>query len=317
MRIFDGISDVKKDTNTTLTLGTFDGVHIGHRKIIERLNEKAQAHNSRNFLITFSPHPRSVIGKNFGNNLLSTLDEKIVLLEEMGIQNLLVINFTKEFSQLTPEIFIKDYIIDKVGLKEIVIGHDHHFGKGRGGDESTLRELGKEYGFEVTSVEAVDVNGETVSSTKIRNTLSEGNVLKAKDFLNRFYSFQGKVIEGDKRGRELGFPTANIELDEKLKMLPALGIYFVETTIGNEKHFGLLSIGKRPTFYNSGSIIPEVYIYDFSDDIYGKDVTVKVIERLREEIKYNSADELIVQMNKDKFAGVELIKRYKEVLTNN
>ena len=317
MRIFDGISDVKKDTNTTLTLGTFDGVHIGHRKIIERLNEKAQAHNSRNYLITFSPHPRSVIGKNFGNNLLSTLDEKIVLLEEMGIQNLLVINFTKEFSQLTPEIFIKDYIIDKVGLKEIVIGHDHHFGKGRGGDESTLRELGKEYGFEVTSVEAVDVNGETVSSTKIRNTLSEGNVLKAKDFLNRFYSFQGKVIEGDKRGRELGFPTANIELDEKLKMLPALGIYFVETTIGNEKHFGLLSIGKRPTFYNSGSIIPEVYIYDFSDDIYGKDVTVKVIERLREEIKYNSADELIVQMNKDKFAGVELIKRYKEVLTNN
>ncbi len=317
MHVFDSINDVKKDTKTTLTLGTFDGVHIGHRKIIEKLNEKAQAHNGRNFLITFSPHPRSVIGKNFGNSLLSTRDEKIVLLEELGIQNFLVINFTKEFSQLTPETFIKEYIIDKIGLKEIVIGHDHHFGKGRGGDESTLKELGKEYGFDVSSVGAVDVNGETVSSSKIRSALTEGNVLKAKDFLDRYYSFNGKVIEGDKRGRELGFPTANIELDDKLKMLPSLGIYFVETTVGNEKHFGLLSIGKRPTFYNSGSIIPEVYIYDFSHDIYGKNVTVKVIERLREEIKYNSADELIVQMNKDKFAGVELIKRYKEVLANN
>ncbi len=317
MRIFDSISDVNKDTNTTLTLGTFDGVHIGHRKIIEKLNEKAQAHNGRNFLITFSPHPRSVIGKDFGNNLLSSRYEKIVLLEELGIENLLVINFTKEFSQFKPETFIKEYLIDQIGLKEIVIGHDHHFGKGRGGDESTLRELGNEYGFEVTSVEAVNLNGETVSSSKIRNDLTKGNVLRVKDFLNRYYSFRGKVIEGDKRGRELGFPTANIELDEKQKMLPAIGIYFVETIIENDKHFGLLSIGKRPTFYKSGSIIPEVYIYDFSSDIYGKEVSIKIIERLREEIKYNSADELIVQMNKDKFAGVELIKRYKEVLTNN
>ncbi len=317
MRIFDSISDVNKDTNTTLTLGTFDGVHIGHRKIIEELNEKTQAHNGRNFLITFSPHPRSVITNNFDNILLSTLDEKIVLFEKLGIQNLLVINFTKEFSQLKPESFINEYLIEKIGLKEIVIGHDHHFGKGRGGDESTLRELGKEYGFEVTSVGAVDVDGETVSSSKIRNALKDGNVVKAKDFLDRHYSFHGQVIQGDKRGRELGFPTANIALSEKLKMLPALGIYFVEVIIDKDKHFGLLSIGKRPTFYKSGEIIPEVYLYDFSDDIYGKDVSVKIIERLREEIKYNSAEELIVQMNKDKFAGVELIKKYKLVLANN
>ncbi len=317
MRIFDSISNVSKDTNTTLTLGTFDGVHVGHRKIIEKIIEKSNAHNGRNFLITFSPHPRSVISNKFDNILLSTIDEKIGIFEKLGVQNLLVINFTKEFSQLKPETFIKEFLIDKIGLKEIVIGHDHHFGKGRGGDESTLRELGNEFGFDVSAVEPVNVNGEIVSSSKIRNALSNGDVMKAMNFLNRYYSFHGKVIEGDKRGRELGFPTANIELDDKLKMLPALGIYFVETSIDDKKHFGLLSIGKRPTFYSSGEITPEVYIYDFSDDIYGKDITIKIIERLREEIKYDSADELIVQMNKDKFTGVELIKRYKQVLANN
>ncbi len=317
MQIFDSISKVTKDTNTVLTLGTFDGVHLGHNKIIERVKEKARQYKGRNFLITFSPHPRSIISGNFNNNLLSSLDEKIILFEELGIQNLLVIEFTKEFSQLKPEKFIKDYLVDGIGLKEIVIGHDHHFGKGRGGDESTLRELGSEFGFEVTTVKAVNVDREIVSSTKIRNSLSDGNIKFAANLLGRIYSFKGKVIQGDKRGRKLGFPTANIELDDKLKMLPSLGIYFVEVDVDVQKHFGLLSIGKRPTFYKSGEIIPEVYIYDFSDDIYGKKIKIKIIERLREEIKYNSAEELIVQMNKDKFAGAELIKKYKQVLINN
>ncbi|MEO8398905.1 MAG: bifunctional riboflavin kinase/FAD synthetase [Ignavibacteriaceae bacterium] len=311
MQIYYELSKVKKDKNTVLTLGTFDGVHLGHKKIIKEVIKKAVFYKSRNFLITFYPHPRSVISKDFDNYVLSTVDEKFSLLKELGIENILVIKFTKEFSQISPEDFVKKYLVNKIGTKEIIIGHDHHFGKGRGGDESTLRELGKELDFQVTAVQAVDISGKTVSSTKIRNVLSEGNVQQANIFLGRYYSFSGKVVVGDKRGRELGFPTANIELEDETKILPAIGIYFVQIEVNNNKHFGLLSIGKRPTFHNSGEIIPEVYIYDFDENIYGKNIKIELIEKLREEIKFNTADELVVQMNIDKQSGLKLIKNFK------
>jgi len=309
MEVFNSLSDVKKDKNTVITLGTFDGIHLGHKKIIEGVINKAEKLGARSFLITFDPHPRSVVSKEHTVKLLNTLQEKLEILNGLGIQNLLIIKFTKEFSQLSSEDFFKNYIIDGIGLKEIVIGYDHHFGKGRGGDENTLRDMGKEFDFSVTKVDAVDINGTSVSSTKIRKALVEGNIPVANSFLGRYYSFQGNVVKGDGRGRLLGFPTANIKLKGENKLLPAIGIYAVELILENIKHFGLMSIGKRPTFYNDGQLTTEIYIFDFDKDIYNKEVTVKVIERIRGEEKYSSPEELVTQMKKDKEAGIEIMSR--------
>jgi len=309
MEVFNSLSEVKKDKNTVITLGTFDGIHLGHKKIIEEVNNKAEKLRARSFLITFDPHPRIVVSKGHTIKLLNTLQEKIEILGNLKIQNLLIINFTKEFSQLTSEEFFKNYIIDKIGLKEIVIGYDHHFGKGRGGDENTLREMGKEFDFNVTRVDAVNINGTSVSSTKIRNALAEGNISLANSFLGRYYSFHGNVVKGDGRGRLLGFPTANIKLKEENKLLPAIGIYAVELIVDNVKHFGLMSIGKRPTFYNDGQLTTEIYIFDFDKNIYDKNVIVKVVERIRGEEKYSSPEELVAQMKKDKEAGMEIMSR--------
>jgi riboflavin kinase / FMN adenylyltransferase len=316
MNIFHDISDIKRDENTFLTLGTFDGIHLGHQKIIKRLIEKSKSANGRNFLVTFNPHPRNVITNNSDFKILSTPAEKAVVLEKLGVMNLLVIYFTKEFSQNTAEEFFKKYIIDSLGIREVVIGYDHHFGRGRGGDESTLRDMGRQYGFDVETVDAFRLKGEVISSTKIRKALAEGNIKTASAYLGRNYEFSGKVIEGDKRGRDLGFPTANIKLNNTAKLLPAIGIYVVEIFVGNSRHFGLLSIGKRPTFYDSGKIIPEVYIYDFERDIYGKDVRVVIVERLRGEEKFSSADELVEQMNIDKKNGIEIIRNLEPVNKN-
>ena len=309
MNVFDSLSEVKKDKNTVVTIGTFDGIHLGHKKIIEKVIEKTSGYGGRNFVVTFDPHPRSVVSNGKDIKLLNTLEEKLNILSDFGIQNTLVIKFTKEFSQLSSEEFFKKYIIDGIGIKEVVIGYDHHFGKGRGGDKNTLDEMGIEFNFNVTSVDAVSIDGTTVSSTKIRNALNEGNVKQASMLLGRYYSFSGKVIKGDQRGRLLGFPTANIKLDDENKLLPLIGIYAVEFIVNSQKHFGLMSIGKRPTFYNDGSVTTEVYIFDFNDDIYDKSVTVNLVDRIRGEEKYSSAEKLIEQMNKDKEAGLEIFSK--------
>jgi riboflavin kinase/FMN adenylyltransferase len=309
MHIFNDLSNLPKVEDTILTLGIFDGVHLGHKKIFEKLKKKAALLNCRNLIITFSPHPRNVINGKGEIMLLTTTEEKIRLFEEIGIENLLILNFTKEFSQLSSEKFFKEYIIEKIGIKEIIVGYDHHFGKGRSGDVNTLRKMGIEYGFEVTTVEPFKINDEAVNSTKIRKALSEGNINTASAFLGRKYSFSGTVIEGDKRGRELGFPTANICIDDDEKLLPALGIYAVEFMFDDEKHKGLLSIGIRPTFYSSGKIIPEVYLYDFHREIYNKKISVKIIDWIRAEEKFPSAEALVEQMQKDKIKGLEIFKK--------
>jgi riboflavin kinase/FMN adenylyltransferase len=309
MRIYRDLSEVNRSENTILTLGIFDGVHLGHKKIIEKLKRKAASLKCRNFLITFSPHPKNVISGNNDVSLLTSIDEKITLFEEAGIENLLIVNFTKEFSQLSSEKFFKDIIIEKIGIKEIVVGYDHHFGKGRNGDVNTLRKMGIEFGFDVTTVEALKINGEPVNSTKIRKTLAAGDMKTAASFLGRHYSFEGLVVRGDQRGRLLGFPTANIKIDGQEKLLPSLGIYAVEFIFDNQVYKGLLSIGIRPTFCDSGSIIPEVYLYDFDKDIYGKNVTVRIIDWIRGEEKFPSAEALIEQMHKDKIKGLEIFKK--------
>jgi riboflavin kinase/FMN adenylyltransferase len=308
MKVFNNLLEVKKDSNTALTLGTFDGIHLGHKKIIEAVVKKASENGGRSFLITFDPHPRNVLSEN-SIKLLNSPDEKLEILENLDIDEVLVINFTKEFSQLNSEEFFKNYIIDSIGLKEIVVGFDHHFGKGRGGNENTLKELGSEYGFGLTKVDAVSIDGLNVSSSKIRNALINGDIHTANKLLGRFYSFRGIVIKGDGRGRTLGFPTANVKLNDDNKLMPAIGIYAVEIIIEGNKHFGLMSIGKRPTFYSDGQLTNEVFIFDFGKDIYGLTISVNILERIRGEEKFSSASDLISQMNKDTETGLEIINK--------
>ena len=309
MRIYQDLSEVPYNKNTVLTLGTFDGIHLGHKQIVGEVVRKASDLGSRSFVVTFYPHPRNVISGQNDIRLLSTPDEKARMFEEFGIQNLLIIKFTKEFSQLSPDKFIENYIINGIGAREIVIGYDHHFGRGRGGDIEFLKNKGIDSGFKVTAVPAFKLDGITVSSSKIRKAVMEGNLSQANNFIGRNYSFSGIVIKGDKRGRELGFPTANLKIENDEKLLPAIGIYAVEVNVKNEKHLGLLSIGKRPTFYASGEIVPEVYIYDFNQEIYDEFVVVNLIERIRGEEKFSSTDELITQMNKDKKKGMEIFNK--------
>ncbi len=309
MHIFNDVSEVPINKNTILTLGTFDGLHLGHKRIIDNVNQKAAQYDGRSFLVTFNPHPRNVVSKDFKLKLLTTLDEKIKILEQLGVQNLLVINFTKKFSQLNSDEFFLNYIVEGIGLREIIIGYDHHFGKGRSGNKETLMEMGKEYNFDVSTVAAIKIDDETVSSTKIRATLNEGDIKRANQFLGRPYSFNGIVVSGDKRGRALGFPTANIKISDDEKLLPKLGIYAVEFLLEGEKLKGVMSIGKRPTFYEAGEITSEVYIFNFNKDIYGKKVSVNIIEHIRGEEKFDTAEALIAQMEKDKKAAFDILNK--------
>ncbi len=309
MQVFNSIKDLTKNKNTILTLGTFDGIHPGHQTIIDKLVSSSKEKGYRNVVITFNPHPRLILGGVDSVKLLTTQDEKISLLEKYGVENLLIINFTREFSTLSAEEFIYDYLINGIGVSEIVLGYDHHFGKGRTGNIELLKKIGAEEKFIVTTTEAVFLDGEIVSSTKIRNALIEGDIKKGNKFLGRNYAFSGTVVGGDKRGRELGYPTANIKLSSQEKLLPATGIYAVNVWLGNQKYFGLLSIGKRPTFYNEGNLVAEVYIYDFNREIYGEELKVEFIERLRAEEKFDSAEDLIKQMNKDKENGLKIFNK--------
>ena len=215
INVFRDISEIKREDNTAVTIGTFDGLHIGHQHILNVLKEKASRHKCRTFVVTFEPHPRLVLAKGNGRKILTPIEEKIKVFENSGVGNLLIINFTQEFSQQTSVEFIENLIIGKIGAKEIVIGYDHKFGKDRGGDESTFRKIAERYNFDLTVVPAKTINGEIVSSTKIRHALNEGDLEKVYSYLNRNYFFYGKVVKGAGRGKTLGFPTANVKLNDE------------------------------------------------------------------------------------------------------
>lgn len=309
MQIFSDVLEVVKDENTYLTIGTFDGLHLGHQHIIDEVVNKAKANNGRSFLITFDPHPRSVVHPSNNIKLLTLPEEKKELLSKTNLDEILVINFTPEFAQLSSEDFIKQYLLYRIGLKEIIIGHDHQFGKNREGNKESLQQNAKKYNFACTIVPPVVIDEHIVSSTKVRNAVMAGEMRLAKMFLNRNYSFSGLVVEGDKRGRTLGFPTANIEITEN-KVVPCLGIYAVRILVDNVWHNGVMSIGDRPTFYNNGKTTYEVYIINFDEEIYGKFVVVEVYERIRNEIKFNSVNALIEQMKEDTDKAIKILKEF-------
>lgn len=307
MNLYTDISQINKDKNTVITIGTFDGFHLGHQKIVNKVLSSSQKNNWRNLLITFEPHPRSVVSKDFNIQILTTLEEKKELISKAGISNLYVINFTKEFSELSYEEFFVKYIVNNIGISELIIGHDHKIGKNRRGDEDKLRELGRQHSFSVTPVNAVEVEGEVISSTKVRHALLEGSIEKVTSYLGRPYSFSGSVMKGAGRGRSLGFPTANIGVGNDSKCIPANGVYAVELVFKDLSYYGLMNIGLRPTFGDALKTMIEVYIFDFNQDIYYEKIRVNLIDRIRDERKFSSREELVNQIHLDKEAGLKII----------
>lgn len=300
MKIFKDISACKNVKNPVLTLGMFDGVHIGHQCIIQKLIQIAQEIDGESTLLTFEPHPRLVLsGGKADLDLLNTLEEKIELLEQNGLQNLILHPFTQEFSQLSSEEFVRELLINQMNVHTIVIGYDHHFGRNREGNFEQLQQLSQELNFNLVKLEEVRNEDLHISSTQIRNGLLEGNVEFAQKGLGRFYALKGNVVHGDKLGRKLGFPTANLALPD-YKLIPKNGVYLVKVHLKNQIYKGLLSIGTRPTVTNSEEKRVEVFILDFKEEIYGETLNLELIQFIRDDMKFNSLDELILQMKQDK-----------------
>ena len=300
MKIFNSISEFSNVKNPVLTLGMFDGVHIGHQTIIQNLNQIASKVNGESVLLTFEPHPRVVLQKNFnGLQLLTTMDEKIELLEKSGLKNLIIHPFTLEFSEFSSEEFVRDFLVHQIGIHTLVIGYNHQFGKNREGNFHQLQKLSKKFNFNLKKIEEIKSENQKISSTQIRKALLNGDLEFAKNGLGRNYSLSGKVIHGDKIGRTLGFPTANLET-EKFKLIPGNGVYIVKVNFQSQIHKGLLSIGTRPTVTNSNEKRVEVYILDFDQEIYGESLTLEFIHKIRDDKKFDSVNELVQQMDLDK-----------------
>ncbi len=299
MKVYTSIEDFKDVKNPVVTTGTFDGVHLGHQKIISRLKDAAKEENGETVLLTFYPHPRMVLFPEDNElKLLNTQQEKIELLEKYGIDHLIIYPFTREFSRLTSVEFVRNILVNKIKTKRLIIGYNHHFGRNREGSFEHLKEYGPLYGFEVEEIPAKDIEHIEISSTKIRKALQTGDVKTAATYLGHPYTLSGKVVEGLKLGRTIGYPTANIVVNDIYKLIPADGIYAVKLKHVGKMYGGMLSIGNNPTVKGKGRSI-EVNIFDFNQTIYGDSVTVYFIERLRDEIKFNSLEELKTQLAKD------------------
>ncbi|NIV12437.1 MAG: bifunctional riboflavin kinase/FAD synthetase [Aliifodinibius sp.] len=305
------LDNVEREENTVLTVGTFDGVHAGHRAIIDTVVAKANERGGRSVLVTFDPHPRNIINPgDDGIKLLTTLEERCEILEELGIDRMIVIPFDRDFSLLSSEEFIRDVIHKKIGVSEFVIGYDHHFGRNREGTIETIEKLGAELGFDSYVVSKHEVGEKTVSSTAIRNAISkDGNIEQATDFLQRPYRLNGTVVHGDKRGKAIGFPTANIKPEHVNKIIPKEGVYAVKVRINGDWFNGMMNIGTRPTFDGEQQTL-EVHLFNFETDIYGKEVQVRFFKRIRDEKKFNGKEELIEQLKEDKKQTQQLLGKH-------
>jgi len=307
MKIYHGIEDFAKLPYAVVTSGTFDGVHVGHQKILSRLREAATRNGGETVVITFWPHPRLVLHpEDTSLKLLNTFEEKAELLKQQGIQHLLRIPFTREFSHLSSEEFITQIIVETIGTKKLIIGYDHHFGKNREGSFEQLKLNAPKYGFEVEEIPRQDVDHVGVSSTKIRKALEEGDIDTATHFLGSPYSLTGRVVIGDKLGRILGYPTANLEIDTAYKLVPADGIYAVTISYNHQKYNGMLYIGNRPTVQGMKRNI-EVNIFDFDDDIYGESLTINFHKLIRRDTRFSDLEELKNQLHRDKEAALKIL----------
>ncbi|MCH2449580.1 MAG: bifunctional riboflavin kinase/FAD synthetase [Gracilimonas sp.] len=302
------LKNITHQSNSVVTVGTFDGVHKGHRALIDAVVTKADERNARSVVVTFDPHPREIINPGKGGiKLLTTLKERCEILEDLGVDVLLVIPFDRDFSLLTSEEFVRKIIHKKVGVSEFVIGYDHHFGRDREGTIETIKKLGAELGFDYYVVSKQEMGDVTISSTVIRRTLAEeGNVKKAAEYLDRNYLLNGIVMHGDERGRTIGYPTANLKPEHENKVIPKNGVYAVKIRVQGEWFGGMMNIGVRPTFDDPVRTV-EVNIFDFSREIYGDTIQVRFIDRIRDEQKFDGIDELKAQLDSDKQKSLEIL----------
>jgi len=307
MKIYHGLDEFKKLDYAVVTSGTFDGVHFGHQKILERLDEVTKKNGGESVLLTYWPHPRLVLFPNQELYLLTSIEEKAKLLSQKHVDHLIIIPFTAAFSDLSSEEFIKDILVEKIGTKKLVIGYDHKFGKNRSGSFEELRKDGPIYGFEVEEIPKQMIENNAVSSTKIRKALSDGHIEIANEYLGRPFCIHGKVIEGDKIGRTIDFPTANVEVIFKHKLIPAEGIYAVKVELNNKAYKGMLNIGFRPTFGGTQKRM-EVNIFDFNQDIYGDEILVEFYHKIRSEIKFQNVGALKAQLQRDKEEALNILK---------
>lgn len=307
MKIFRSIQEFNSQAKTIVTLGTFDGVHKGHKSILEKLINSSNSSGCESVVLTFFPHPRMVLQQNTDIKLLNTIEEKAMLLRAFGVQNLIIHPFDHAFSRLTAEEFVKDILVDKLNICKIIIGHDHRFGRNRTADINDLIAYGEEYGFEVEQISALEVNEVSVSSTKIRNALLSGNLETANKFLGYPYFLTGTVIEGRQLGRTINFPTANIGIKEDYKLIPANGVYVVSSVIGGRLVYGMMNIGTNPTVGGT-TLSVEVYYFDFNSDLYGKELQVDIYYRIRDEVKFASVAELKQQLAEDMRFSLDYIK---------
>jgi riboflavin kinase/FMN adenylyltransferase len=308
LKLFHSINDFRTTKKTILTLGTFDGVHIGHKKILERITQNTENGKYESLVLTFFPHPRMVLQEKSEIKLLNTISEKTKLLEQTGIENLVIHPFNESFSRLTAEEFVHTILVDQFHIHKIIIGHDHRFGRNRTANIDDLIAFGKEYGFEVEQISAQEIQDVSVSSTKIRKALDEGNIALANDYLGYSYFLTGEVVKGKQLGRTIGFPTANINIQEEYKKIPKNGVYVVRTFINEKEVFGMMNIGFNPTVNGEKKTI-EVNLFDFDSDIYGHKIEVCLLEYLREEQKFGSVDLLKEQLNQDKKTALAFIDR--------
>ncbi len=307
MKVYHSLEEFKKLDNAIVTTGTFDGVHIGHQAILKRLVEFAKKEGGESVLITFFPHPRMVLQKDLSIKLLNTVSEKISLLSKTGIDHLLVFPFTKEFSRMSSVDFVRDILVNKIGTKKLVIGYDHQFGRNREGSFSHLLEFGPVYGFDVEEISVQDIDDISVSSTKIRHALvNNGDVKTAGKYLGSLYHLSGNVVDGKKIGSKIGFPTANINIEEDYKLIPKDGVYVASLEIDKKHYYGMLNIGNRPTVKGKDRTI-EVNIFDFDMEIYNHEIKLCFIERLRDEIKFDSIDALKKQLELDMVDAKKII----------
>ncbi|MDQ1162032.1 riboflavin kinase/FMN adenylyltransferase [Chryseobacterium sp. SORGH_AS 447] len=298
MKVFRNFSEYTSQKPLALSLGMFDGVHLGHKSIIDELIKAGSENNMETAVLTFWPHPRFVFNPNENLKLLNTLEEKTFLMEKYNIENLFLKEFDEEFRNLTGEEFVRQILVDRLHVKYLIIGYDHSFGKNKSGNFELLQKLSKELDFEVEQMEAINIHENNISSTKIRKALLDGNIREANEMLGYSYSVSGIVVHGKKIGRTIGYPTANIETDS-IKLLPKKGAYIVEVFVKDQHYKGMLSVGTNPTV-NGEKLTVEVYLLDFNDDIYDEKITVKFRDFLHDEIKFEGLEKLIERLDEDK-----------------
>lgn len=301
MKIFHDFEQISNIPNPVLTIGTFDGVHLGHQKIISYLNREAEKINGESVLFTFYPHPKMVLNPdNHGVKLIQTQEEKLEKLEKTGLKNIIIHPFTKEFSQLSALEFVRDFLVKKLNVKHLVIGYDHQFGKNREGGIDFLKKVAPEFGFDLTEISAKEIDEVNISSSKIRDAIQSGAIETANLFLGAPFTLRGEVVRGKQFGKSFGFPTANLDLKSNLKLLPPDGIYVVDVKLeSGVPHPGILSIGTNPTISDSNERTVEVYLLDFSENLYGTILDVQLLHFIRPSLKFDSVEMLIQQMKED------------------